>query len=154
MNKSTGILLNIIAVIAGVAVCVWLETSVFSGTGNAANVFGKMSSSSGLGESVVDMTIKTINVACPKMLDAETRLDSVSKSTADGGLVEYFTLINYEKSQLAGFESKVTGTLTENVRTNPGLSMLRESNVTFYFIYRDKNGVPISSIVVGPKDYK
>jgi hypothetical protein len=96
-----------------------------------------------------------INGRCPEMVDRETQLDSVVLSH-ENHLVYYYTLLYREKGSvnvnaLTGFLMPAINT---NVRENQALSMHRDSSIVMDFLYRDKNGEFLTSMTLGPEDYR
>ena len=103
----------------------------------------------------LEAATKKINDKCPEMVDPETRLDSVLLSE-EGELVYYYTLPNRESGTIdpIAFEAYLIPDIIENVRTNPHLSMHRDSSVTIVFKYRDQTGSPITTFSLHPQQYR
>lgn len=89
------------------------------------------------------------------MVDEETRLNNVV--AMPNNIFQYnYTLVNYEKSEVdvEEFKSYITPNLVNNVKTNPDMKAYRDNDVTLAYNYKDKNGIYILKINVGPDLYK
>lgn len=96
-----------------------------------------------------------INKSCPVMVDSETRLDNTI--ALPGKVFQYYyTLINYEKSQIDTLKMKsiIEPTIVNFVKTNPQLKYQRDNNWTLSYYYKDKNGSYTFSVLVTPAEYK
>ena len=96
-----------------------------------------------------------MNKSCPMMVDEETRLDKVTLPSKT--VFQYnYTLINYEKTEIDTV--KIKSSLEQNIirltKTNPQMQYQRENNVTMNYIYNDKNGDYLMSIIIPPELYK
>ena len=96
-----------------------------------------------------------MNKSCPMMVDEETRLDKVTLPSKT--VFQYnYTLINYEKTEIDTV--KIKSNLEQNIirltKTNPQMQYQRENNVTMNYIYNDKNGDYLMSIIITPELYK
>ena len=96
-----------------------------------------------------------MNKSCPMMVDEETRLDKVTLPSKT--VFQYnYTLINYEKTEIDTV--KIKSSLEQNIirltKTNPQMQYQRENNVTMNYIYNDKNGDYLMSIIITPELYK
>ena len=96
-----------------------------------------------------------MNKSCPMMVDAETRLDKITLPSKT--VFQYnYTLINYEKTEIDTV--KIKSNLEQNIirltKTNPQMQYQRENNVTMNYIYNDKNGDYLMSIIITPELYK
>ena len=96
-----------------------------------------------------------MNKSCPMMVDEETRLDKVTLPSKT--VFQYnYTLINYEKTEIDTV--KIKNSLEQNIirltKTNPQMQYQRENNVTMNYIYNDKNGDYLMSIIITPELYK
>jgi len=94
----------------------------------------------------------------PKMVDSETRFESVSPES--GKVYQYnFTLINAEKANFnsSSFSEKQKSTILsgiKNMRNQSGFKFFIENNVTFSYSYDDKNGENLLKISIPPSEYK
>jgi hypothetical protein len=89
----------------------------------------------------------------PKMIDKDTRLDSVSTG-ADRIWHYHYTLINAHADQLDStkFSNILKPGILEFYRTNPDLESFRDNGVTCDYEYFDVGGNHITDIEVGPND--
>ncbi len=96
-----------------------------------------------------------LNESCPMMVDSETRLDNAVASP-NKTFQYYYTLVNTEISQVNPSEGKkiLEPQITNMVKTNPDMKPMRDLGVTFKYNYRDKNGIFIFDIVIGPDKYR
>jgi len=96
-----------------------------------------------------------INKRCPMVIDSDTRLDNtivLSQNT----LQYNYTWVNMEKgtTDIGYIEKNFAPIVIENVKTNPGLKMFRDRNVTLSYYYKDKNGKFVYLLKITPKMYK
>jgi len=96
---------------------------------------------------------KEMNRSMPKMMDAETRLDSTS--VGDNKLNYHYTLINVDKdSTYLNFEevkSEMKEKAQNNLDTNPVMKEYRENDIALQYIFKDKNNNNIFDYTVKPK---
>jgi hypothetical protein len=104
-------------------------------------------------EEMVTMA-RAINTTCPVTLDAETRLDSV-QVRPDNVLRYNYTLLNVTRAQvvLDTVRKYLEPHVVEGVRTQEALEPFRAHRTTFEYQYRDKDAVPVHTIVVTPAQY-
>ncbi len=97
----------------------------------------------------------SLNESCPMMVDSETRLDNAVASP-NKTFQYYYTLINVEINDVNPAEGKkiLEPQITNMVKTNPDMKAMRDLGVTFKYNYRDKNGIFIFDIVIGPDKYR
>ncbi|MCC6372580.1 MAG: hypothetical protein IT236_16370 [Bacteroidia bacterium] len=90
----------------------------------------------------------------PQMLDAETRLDSVTVSE-DNVTRQYRTLVNVMEAQLDVelVKSQSRPNLVNEVKLSDEYKELREHSGSVEFIYSDKTGKQMFITTVGPEDY-
>ena len=96
-----------------------------------------------------------MNKSCPMMVDEETRLDKVTLPSKT--VFQYnYTLINYEKTEIdtVKIKSNLEQNIIQLIKTNPQMEYQRQNNVTMNYIYNDKNGDYIMSIIITPELYK
>lgn len=89
------------------------------------------------------------------VIDSDTRLDNtivLSQNT----LQYNYTWVNMEKrtTDIDYIEKNFAPIVIENVKTNPGLKMFRDRNVTLSYYYKDKNGKFVYLLKITPKMYK
>ena len=98
---------------------------------------------------------KLINDECPKMVDPESRLDSVLLSQ-EGLLSYYYTLPNKDNPAInpTSFTAFLLPGIIDNIRSNPDLKMHRDSSITMVFNYRSRSGEFITEFSVGPQMYR
>lgn len=100
------------------------------------------------------ITMNTINKQCPIMVDEITRLDSCSMA-ADGLSVSYFyTLTNMELIDKKIFKESIKEILTQAVKTNPEMKILRSAKLSINYIYSDLKGAEITTVKITSKDYE
>jgi len=108
-------------------------------------------------DSIVNEEIRKIadgyNKQCPVKIDDITRLDNC---TVLPGRV---FLYNYTISKEDEFELKKSGqegidNIKNMIRSTPALAVLRQHEVTFRYLYKDKAGRVIYSFDIVPEDYK
>lgn len=95
-----------------------------------------------------------LNESCPMMVDSETRLDNAVASP-NKTFQYYYTLVNVEINQVNPAEGRkvLEPQITNIIKTNPDMKAMRDLGVTFKYNYRDKNGIFIFDIVIGPDKY-
>jgi hypothetical protein len=95
-----------------------------------------------------------ISQSCPRMVDAETRLDNAL--ALPGNTLQYnYTLVHAER---ASFDTMTVKALAEPgiiefVKTEPKMEYPREQNTTINYCYHDKNGVYLFTVSVTPDLY-
>jgi len=81
-----------------------------------------------------------MNKTMPKMIDAETRLDSTSVERET--LNYHYTLINMlkdsSKMDFEAVKSTMLKKAQENIDTNPAMKDYRENNISLHYIFKDK----------------
>jgi hypothetical protein len=96
-----------------------------------------------------------LNKMFPKMLDSETRAETII-SEPPNALVYRYTMINRTREQFN--VQKLTDTMRPRIingyKTDEKMRTLREAGVTLKYRYYDKNGAPITEIVVTTTDLK
>lgn len=122
-----------------------LENKVFATIENVINT----------AKNPLQLIANEMNKSCPMMVDEETRLDKVTLPSKT--VFQYnYTLINYEKTEIDTV--KIKSSLEQNIirltKTNPQMQYQRENNVTMNYIYNDKNGDYLMSIIITPELYK
>jgi glycogen synthase len=95
-----------------------------------------------------------VNKKCPKMIDPETRLDAVVW-WPNRTVIYRYTLINansfvIDKQQ---FTDQQRRKIIARYESDERLRIFRDGGVTVKDEYLDKSGIPITEIVVGPKDF-
>ena len=89
------------------------------------------------------------------MVDEETRLDKVTLPSKT--VFQYnYTLINYEKTEIdtVKIKSNLEQNIIQLIKTNPQMEYQRQNNVTMNYIYNDKNGDYLMSLIVTPELYE
>jgi hypothetical protein len=96
-----------------------------------------------------------INKTCPRLIDNETRLDSVGV-TKDKTFSSYYTLVSRLKKDIdiATARRNLTPMIIQNIRTNEQLQLMRDNDVTMIYCYSDRNGANILDIQITSYDYK
>lgn len=96
-----------------------------------------------------------INKKCPAVIDEDTRLDNTV--VLSNRTVQYnYTMVNYEveNMDLKLIKEQFTPILLNQTKTNPGLKLFRDNNVTISYYYKDKNGKFILNYKATPELYK
>ena len=92
---------------------------------------------------------KEMNKTMPKMLDAETRLDSTSVDNAT--LNYHYTLVNISKDSAEDFtdiKSRMKAQAQENIDTNAAMKEYRENDISLHYIFTDKEQNPVFNYTV------
>lgn len=113
-------------------------------------LFGKSAFNKSLMESASE-----INKTCPIMIDNATRLDNAIALPND--VFQYnYTLVNMTKDliNIDEFKSYLEPTITNFVKTNPDMQIMRDNKVTVNYYYKDKGGVYLFTISVKPEQYE
>ncbi len=95
-----------------------------------------------------------INKLCPVMIDSETILDNVM-SIPRNQLVYNYTLVNSLKANIDidQLNEQRRSLLINSIKTRDDKKIFRKNNVTLSCNFKDKEGVFLFKIVIGPKDY-
>ena len=102
----------------------------------------------------LELAADRFNASCPRMVDADTRLDSgffVPESTFQFD----YTLVNHEAANIdaAALASYLKPRIRSNVRVNQEMKVQRDHQVTMVFHYRDRNGVFVTRVELAPEEY-
>jgi hypothetical protein len=157
MSKN-GTIMASVAAIAGIAVIVWLQLSVFNEPDMTDNPTEKLLNTNIPGTPSGDPlkeSIKTLNNSCPRQVDEETRLDSVVYMPGNV-FAEYFTLLNAEEitsSYIISAKQKIEESIINTIKTNPAFTLFKNNNYTFTFAYRDKTQKPLFNLTITPEQY-
>lgn len=95
-----------------------------------------------------------INKKCPMTVNKDTRLDNTL--VLSGNTIQYnYTLVNFEigTEDIKLIEKNFTDMILNDVRTNPGLKIFRDKNITMSYYYKDKNSVFVLNYKVTPDLY-
>ena len=106
-------------------------------------------------QQVLIATSQKINEMCPMVVDKDTRLDNTV--VLSNKKIQYnYTIINNvaEDFDSEYLNNEFVPNLITQVKTNPGLKLFRENDVTFSYYYQDKNGKFILNTVITPEMYK
>lgn len=98
----------------------------------------------------------TLNEGLPKMVDKQTRIDSI-KMPKDDTLIFNYTLINLDKNSselIDGASEQLKNQVKENVKKDDSFAFFRKKNMNLVFNYQDKNGVELWSFKFWPEEYK
>ena len=95
-----------------------------------------------------------LNKTCPKMIDNQTRLDSVTVRPHKE-MVYHYTLIKIIKNRfdIDAFEGYMKPIMQNQLRTNEGLKSYRENKAIMTYDYNDKDGKPLLEMVFTPDLY-
>lgn len=92
-----------------------------------------------------------LNKQLPKMIDRETRLDSVV-ARADGGLFTYnYTLVNYNANSISAAALISIENAVVNTTCSEQDSNLLKKNVALEFRYRSADGYLVKAFTIPPK---
>ena len=93
-------------------------------------------------DSELEKAVVKMNKGCPKVIDAETRLDRAS--TFDNTLQYHYSWFNFSEGdpnlEMEEVEKRIRNSAQENFDSNPGMKRLREKNVSLKYSYKDKTG--------------
>ena len=106
-------------------------------------------------QSVLTITSQKINDMCPIVVDKDTRLDNTV--VLSNKKIQYnYTMINHlaEDFDADYLDIEFVPNLINQVKTNPGLELFRENDVTFSYYYQDKKGKFILNTIITPDMYK
>lgn len=115
---------------------------------------GNLNNNSDDFQSVLTITSQKINDMCPMVVDKDTRLDNTV--VLSNKKIQYnYTMINNiaEDFDADYLEIEFVPNLINQVKTNPGLELFRQNNVTFSYYYQDKNGKFILNTIIKPEMY-
>ncbi len=106
-------------------------------------------------EGVLEKEAREFNKTGGKMVDKETRLDSLGVKPGKC-LVYYYTSLNYAKGDLDSIALKknLRPTIRKAIATREDMATLRQQEVSFEYTYYDKNGQYWFVIPIRPKDYQ
>ena len=141
MNKKRWLILFIICVIIGS-----LNTII--------NLIDLLINGVPLSDSQLSELAIEINKDLPRIIDTETRLDSVT--ALPNKILQYNqTLINIsiEEVNIDDFKTTMYRKVSEFLRTNPELKFLRDKKIGVVYQYSDKNSNEILSLVFEYRDY-
>jgi hypothetical protein len=95
-----------------------------------------------------------INKICPIMVDSQTRLDN-AMSMPGKQFVYNYTLVNSLKADIdiSQLQEHMRPLLINSIKTNDKMDTFKNNNVTLSYNYKDKEGVFLFKIVIGPEDY-
>jgi len=96
-----------------------------------------------------------LNKSCPIMVDSETRFDNAI-ALPDNIFQYNYTLINVLKDSINVDEFKdfLDPTITNYVKSNPDMKMMRDRETTINYYYKDKTGIFLFTVSVTPDKYK
>ena len=92
---------------------------------------------------------KEMNKTMPKMLDAETRLDSTSVNNET--LNYHYTLVNVSTDNGENFteiKERMKVEAQENLDTNAAMKDYRENDISLHYIFTDKEQNPVFDYTV------
>jgi hypothetical protein len=94
------------------------------------------------------------NASCPRMIDADTRIDS-GFYIPDSTFQFDYTLINYETAHIdaEALANYLRPRIRSNISFNPEMKVQRDHQVTMVFHYRDSNGNFITRVEITPDMY-
>lgn len=106
--------------------------------------------------SAIDKTVESSNQGLPKMIDEDTRLDTVSIDQASKYYSLNFTLVNYTVSDIdiGVLNDNFEQSIKPNTCGIKELKLFFSEGYTINYIYKDKNGKYISKYNILPTDCK
>ena len=119
------------------------------------NVFATIENVINVAKNPLQLIANEMNKSCPMMVDEETRLDKITLPSKT--VFQYnYTLINYEKTEIdtVKIKSNLEQNIIQLIKTNPQMEYQRQNKVTMNYIYNDKNGDYLMSIIITPELYK
>jgi hypothetical protein len=95
-----------------------------------------------------------VNLMCPRMIDEDTRLDSV-KSKPGRIYIYYYSALNLDRTELDIDEACeiMKESILENMKGDINMAEFGKNNVTIYFNFNDKNALELCSIRVVPEEW-
>jgi len=102
-------------------------------------------------EQVLADVATTLNANLPKQVDSETRWDTVTSGPGKR-MTAFYTLVNLSVADLnqAEFIEETRKQLVGDFRSNPYLA--RRMEVEWTYVFRDKRGETVATIIVSPRD--
>lgn len=96
-----------------------------------------------------------INKTCPMMIDQDTQLDN-TMALPNNTFVYNYTLVNLEKENIdiEAVKNFIEPKVVNNMKTSPDMKLYRENRTTMTYNYKDKNGIFVLKINVGPEKYE
>jgi len=104
-------------------------------------------------KSLVKM-VNEANKSLPMTVDSDTRLDAAQ--VLPGRTIQYvYTLVNYSKEEIDSqiFVDEMRPTMQNSIKTLSDMKTLRDSSVTFVYLYLDKDGKETAKLRFEKKDY-
>jgi len=97
---------------------------------------------------------QSANKNLPQMIDEETRLDK-TVALPNKTIQLHHTLVNLAKDEidLETGRNSMYPRILNNIKTNPNFQDFRNNQVTFEYVYHDKNGIEVLTMVFEYKDY-
>jgi hypothetical protein len=104
---------------------------------------------------LLESIVASANKQCPIMIDNENRMDSL-KISSDNEFQYFYSSINSFKEDIdtIRFKNEIIKASINDLRTNPGMKLEIDNNVTFSHTYMDKNGKYVFKAVITPEMYK
>jgi len=104
-------------------------------------------------EEILKQTAQTMNASAPIQVDSETRLDTTTSGPGKR-LTYYYTLVNLTTSDLDldQFTKAMRQQLANNYKSNAQMAGLRNMQVELHYVYRDKGGSTVATIILSPSD--
>ncbi len=104
------------------------------------------------GDSELQKAVIEINKDCPKVIDAETRLDSAN--TFDNTFQYNYTLVNFSKDDpkldIETVKKGIQSSAQENYNVNQAMKNFREKDVSLKYSYKDKTGKELFDFTIKP----
>lgn len=99
------------------------------------------------------MAAKAQNIACPRMVDEITRLDSVT-AKRDKQLIYYYTFLTLKKDELdSAFCNRWNDGVRAATKGMEGVEEFGKNGVTLVYKGRDENGIDLCEVAVAAEHY-
>lgn len=98
-------------------------------------------------------TAEQVNKICPMKIDAQTTLKSTE--AIEPRTLKYNMIIKLPQNiEVETISAALKPAVMQQIKSNAGVKVLRDMDVTFYYSYKTSNGKTIADIEVTPEDYK
>lgn len=106
-------------------------------------------------EQIMSESVADLNKNCPKLIDENSRLDSVH--LLPGKVLQYnYTLVKLNKSvvNMDTVKKYMVLKIIKNAKINPELKIYRNNQATLNYIFNDKDGEYVLDVSVTPDMYQ
>ncbi|NDV57370.1 hypothetical protein [Bacteroides sp. 519] len=97
-----------------------------------------------------------INKTCPTMVDEFTQIDSVAVPKGSRTIKYYYSISNIDEENLDLdiAYTEMREVLLNGIKTSSELKILKDNDVTFDYLYFNKNREKLMEISISPAEYK